>query len=917
MSRLFQWVWETVQPHWWQSKYLLSVFNDHFNEDVYTCKFTLDQHHVTVSNTSIVWQCITRYVHFHTWVVEKNAAVLCAPNYTQKQCFVELLEKPHVIIPFEKASEKHGHSIADNMPYSTLFRSEEMSLIQLYIPYEVAQPTVSYLGELGLIEFRDLNPDVNAFQRAFVQEIRRLDDMERRLRFLSEQITKEDLVMQPVDLELATAAGSYLSRPRTAQEMDDLEAAIVAHEQRVQQMNASYHQLLKRQMELLELKNVVRETAALLSSSPTDEEVHPAGLRNSTEINPNDDHLPLLRAETGGVLAPNTMDGTVGFVAGVLLRHRMPTFERVLWRALRGNLYMNYAEIEDPLQDPETELPINKNVFVIFAHGKDVLAKIRKLAESLGATLYPVDSDPVQRRDRTMEIMTRLDDIKSVIDTTHKTRKEELATVAENVQAWMTVVRKEKAIYHTMNEFNYDRTRRCLIAEGWCPRNQMHEIQTTLRKATEQANGVVPSIMTELPTNKTPPTYHRVNKFTSGFQDIVDSYGIASYGEVNPGLFAIITFPFLFAVMFGDFGHGVIMTLMAGYICWKEKALARYTSDEMFSMVYGGRYIILLMGIFSMYTGIIYNDCFSLAMHIFPSGWTYIDVKEGQPAEAVQIGTYPVGLDWNWHGTENALIFTNSYKMKMAVLFGVVQMTFGILLTAANHIHFKRKNFIWAETLPQLLFFLCLFGYLGIMIIWKWTTDWYAKDANGNPLYNSPPGLLNMLIYMFLSPGNVKPEDQMYRGQGLVQAILVLVAVICVPWMLLAKPLLEKREHEHKKRNGYVNVATHHTPSVAAPTSHGEHPELPRIETNQTGYSVASSYYASGVVGAEASMIVPAAIVPPEEMEQEHEFDFGEIMIHQVIHTIETCLGAISNTASYLRLWALSLAHARAFFSFL
>ena len=86
-----------------------------------------------------------------------------------------------------------------------------------------------------------------------------------------------------------------------------------------------------------------------------------------------------------------------------------------------------------------------------------------------------------------------------------------------------------------MNMFNLDVTQKCLIAECWCPVSDLDKIQQALRRGTEQGGAVIPSILNRMSTHQEPPTFNRTNKFTQGFQAIVDAYGVSNYQEVNPG----------------------------------------------------------------------------------------------------------------------------------------------------------------------------------------------------------------------------------------------------------------------------------------------------------------------------------------------------------------------------------------------
>ena len=99
------------------------------------------------------------------------------------------------------------------------------------------------------------------------------------------------------------------------------------------------------------------------------------------------------------------------------------------------------------------------------------------------------------------------------------------------------------------------------------------------------------------------------------------------------------------------------------------------------------------------------------------------------------------------------------------------------------------------------IFLLSIFGYLVFCIFYKWSVDWVADGEVA-------PSLITMLIQMFMRPGVVPAEAHLFRGQATVQLELLALAFVCVPWMLLAKPLIMRQRYQIRPVQTDADAAT-------------------------------------------------------------------------------------------------------------
>ncbi|CAK67980.1 unnamed protein product (macronuclear) [Paramecium tetraurelia] len=698
-----------------------------------------------------------------------------------------------------------------------MLRSQEMSLYQLIMPRESAWAVMDQLGYMGKVEIIDHDPSIPLIARPFANYIKRCDDLLNKLNLLIETAQKLTILKQ---FQIsAKTSNKMCPKIHTHQYLDTLEDQINSKVNSFLELNRNHEQLLEQENIIIDQLDILQECRIYLG----------------------DDFFV-------------SRDSKIDYFIGTLKQDEIYQFQRMVFRVSKGNAFVHI------------KLQNSKAIYIVMFpdQGMMLKKKLQKVQESMSLNKFSLPLNLKEFDKISNELTAKLKEIKQLIELTNiqlNSFIQELLKQTEGVRLidhYNMYISKEKELYIQLNKLKMQGN--LFLGELWIPKKDSAQLNEVLLIVKERNRDIPGCQISQKVPHTTPPTYFVLNEFTQVFQQIVNTYGIARYREINPALFTIITFPFLFGIMFGDIGHGFCLLTFGIYnIFYKFEPFHEF------------RYLILLMGFFSFYSGWIYNDFVSLSLNLF--GSCYVVDGQMTPNKPKDC-TYPFGLDPAWGDN---LEFDDSFKMKLSVIIAYFHMCLGICLSGCNFINKKDTYGFCCKFLPQILFLTATIGYMDFLIIFKWVKSFSPEDA---------PSIINTMITMVLSFGSVEgPSMWSVNSQELIQSILIIIAVVSIPWMWFSHIIkgyqVFQRKNNVKIKNSTSSIEGSQVIELQLQTIQDEtQQEKSLLQTHDHN-----------------------DLSPDEE--------FTELIVHETIETIEFVLGVISNTASYLRLWALSLAHSQ------
>lgn len=829
-----------------------------------------------------------------------------------------------------------------------LWRSQTMRLVAFTVSREIAPSVIEEMMALGCMHFVDTCSDISFFDRAYTANIMQLATTETKLDYIRDQFI---------------ALGIPLPEQEDRAELmplGNLDAELAATMKTIKTLSDEYQQHLIDLSANLTYSQVL-EVVRRESTSSTQNKMLRDILSEATHLIPSSPDEEAQETDTSANLY---------FLACTVPDNITPMLQRLATRATLSNCMIEIVGkisapdpaslVDDDQSKPKSVSQKKKgkgkavkdqqeyDIVFVYTPGAQLQNKVGSIVTSLSGTIHISQGgaiDNVQSLEHDVSMVQQsIEDHRTLLRLSKQRITSILNQTGAQLEAYYRLILKERGVMEVLNKLRPSLTdTKILTGIAWIPEQTFSDVTQIIEACNERYKGMLPSLIKDLnalsksrkngtsvlintddlrPATidalhhspkehlRQPPTYFKTGKFTRVFQNIIESYGIPSYKEINPAFFYLYQFPFTFAVMYGDIGHGIILTVVSALMVGFERKLGKVKND-MVSLIFAGRYIILLMSIFSIFTGLVYNDMFALAYNFFGSRYTFKSTNNS----GVFVGEYdktkyssPIyafGIDPAWRWSDNSMMFINSYKMKMAVIIGVLQMIFGIIMKLLNVIYSRDIVGLLTCWIPEFLFMTCFFGYMIFCIVYKWLSEW--------PDGSNPPALTSLLIQMFLSPGSLSSESYLFNNIALqtnLQLALFAICIISVLWLAVAKPVYEvvqlKKAAKKGLPHGVPIFSGHAALHDAAPAS----PETDLAKHDADTDEVQADKV-SLLAEDNKSARAHGSSRKTDQDDDDESHGVGDIVVHQVIHTIEYVLGAISHTASYLRLWALSLAHAQ------
>ena len=673
------------------------------------------------------------------------------------------------------------------------FRSEEILHKKLRLPREI-DSAVKILNEFGLLsedclQFIDLTKTDLEQKKNFNPMINRCENLEQIIDKI-EQICEEFRIKNNkykniLDFENDLKTDQDLREVRNSDYFDILENELIEKNKKIQEIINSYNKLKEDLNIDIEKKEVYKKYLNLIKEQK---------LINENEINMDPDERQSLNN-----VSYIHFQSKLLFIIGVVDAVNELKMKRMIFRVSRATAYVNFSDIninvEKLINNNKKSFKISKKLFIIFypSDGREILRnKLIKICDLFHTSIYQPQGNNEEIENIINEIEQDIKDKNNIIKYTKNQIIDQLFELSGDekkkgkISLYKLYFKKMKEIYLNLNK--------CIIRENfidgevWIIKKNYNLLKNKLNEINEGLSSI--GIFIDLhEANLEKPTYLLNNSFFNSFQDVVNSYGIPRYQEINPGYFNIIFFPFLFGIMFGDIGHGLILLLIGLYIYYYSEKI-KQSKNSMLKMGIQYQYFIIFMGFCSFYSGFMYNDFIGNPIPIFNSCYNNINNKNNTIVNRKNNCVYPIGIDSKWYSSTNELSFINSLKMKLSVIYGVFQMIFGIILKGLNDLHFKDYISFILMFIPQLIFMSFLFGYMIILIYIKWNKNW--DDTS------KAPSIISQMINIILRFGSIeeKPlwgkkinKSNTYQQEQFHKSILI-ICLISSFIMLVPKPIL-------------------------------------------------------------------------------------------------------------------------------